>query len=88
MPSSKSASKHLLTSAKRQMQNRIRKSRVKTAEKKFLAAVDGGDQSAAKTALSDCFSVLDKAAKKNVITKNKADRKKSRLAARLAAVGK
>lgn len=88
MPNSKSASKHLLTSIKRQMQNRIRKSRVKTSEKKFLAAIDSGDQAAAKAALSDCFSSLDKAAKTNVITKNKADRKKSRLAARFAAVGK
>ena len=88
MPNSKSASKHLLTSAKRQMQNRIRKSRVKNSEKKFLSAVKSGDTAVAKAALSECFSSLDKAAKKNVITKNKADRKKSRLAARFAVVGK
>lgn len=88
MPNSKSASKHLLTSAKRQLQNRVRKSRVKTSEKKFLSAVESGDQATAKAALADCFSSLDKAAKTNVIAQNKADRKKSRLAARLAAVGK
>jgi len=70
------------------MQNRIRKSRVKNAEKRFFASLENGNMDAAKTDLSCCFSALDKAAKKNVISKNKADRKKARLSVKLAAAGK
>ncbi len=83
MPNRKSAAKSLRGSVKRQLRNRINKSQAKTAEKKFLACVETGDAPAATEALKACFSTLDKAAKKGTITKNKANRKKGRLNARL-----
>ena len=112
MPNIDSAAKRLRQNVKRQMFNRMRKSRVKTAEvnltyilankddaaavTEFLAkffpaevkkAQDAGKSLTGKEAvelsLSKCFSELDKAAKVGVIHKNKADRKKSRLAARI-----
>ena len=52
------------------------KSAVKTATKKFLAAT--GEES--ETAYRDVASELDRAAKKGAIPKQRADRKKSRLA--------
>ena len=107
MPNIDSAAKRLRQNVKRQRFNRIRKSRVKTAEvnltyilankenetavSEFLAkffptalkeAKDAGKE-AVDLALSKCFSELDKAAKVGVIHKNKADRKKSRLSARV-----
>ena len=59
------------------------KSKLRTLEKKFLAALDGGDRQNAEAALRGAVSALDKAAKGGVIHWAKADRKKSRLAAKL-----
>lgn len=88
MPNSKSAAKRLVTSKKCQMQNRVRKSRAKTAEKQFLGDLEQGDLEAAKTSLANCYSALDKAAKVGTIAQNKANRKKGRLSAKLAATAK
>ena len=114
MPNISSAAKRLRQSVKRQLINRMRKSRLKTAEanldyilkakdaevEAFLTKFFPAETKAAKeagkatdkafavaTALSKCFSELDKAAKVGVIHDNKADRKKSRLVARVAANG-
>lgn len=86
MPNSRSAAKRLRQDTVRTLRNRIRKSRIKTFEKKFLSCVEAGDLDGARQNLSHCFSSLDKAAKVNTIHKNKANRKKSRLAARLKAL--
>jgi small subunit ribosomal protein S20 len=86
MPNTKSASKHLRTDAKRTLRNRIRKSLIKTTEKKYLAKIEVKDTEGAKLALVECFSALDKAAKAGTIHRNKANRKKSRLNALLQGV--
>lgn len=86
MPNTKSAKKRLKSSLFKRRNNRIRKSRIKTSETRFEACVVSGDKEAAGGALSRCFSELDRAAKKGAIHKRKADRKKERLAARLAAM--
>jgi small subunit ribosomal protein S20 len=86
MPNTKSAIKHLRTDAKSTMRNRIRKSLIKTAEKKYLAKIQAKDTEGAKIALVECFSTLDKAAKLNTIHKNKAARKKGRLVAMLKGI--
>jgi small subunit ribosomal protein S20 len=61
------------------------KSRLKTLERNFNKAIGEGNKETASTALRNAISALDKAAKKGVIHKAKADRKKSRLSLRLTA---
>jgi len=84
MPTTSSAKKRLRTSLKRRATNRAGKSRLKTCEARLDEVIQTGNREAATTALSRCFSELDKAAKKGTIHPNRADRKKSRLAARVA----
>ena len=86
MPNTKSAKKHLKTDLRRRLQNRVRKSRIKTTEKHLMEKVTAQDASGAREALSQCFSELDKAAKAGTIHRRKADRQKGRLAARAADV--
>jgi small subunit ribosomal protein S20 len=83
MPNTESAKKRLRSSVRRRFINRVRKSRAKTSERRLTDAIASGDAAAAKQALSVCFSELDRAAKAGSIHKNKADRKKQRLALRV-----
>ena len=85
MANTRSAAKQARASLRREAHNKSIKSRLHTLEKKFLAAVadkKAADASAVYRLLS---SALDKAAKTQVIHRNNASRKKSRLAARLKA---
>lgn len=86
MPNTKSAERRVRSTARRQLNNQIIKSRLKTLEKKYTASVSSGDKAVASSALRDVTSALDKAAKRGVIHANKADRKKSRLAVKLDAL--
>ncbi len=83
MPNIKSAIKRVKVNAKKNLRNRMVKSSVKTTLKKFDAAV-ASDPKQATALLDASFSALDKAAAKGVIHKNAANRKKARLARRLA----
>ena len=78
MPNIKSAMKRVKVSKKKNLRNRMIKSGVKTAVKKYEAALT-------QEQLSMASSALDKAANKGVIHKNAANRKKARLARKLAA---
>ena len=84
MPNIKSAAKRLRQSKKRNLINRMRKSRVRTSENRLNAGIAAGNKEEVQALLSKCYSELDKAAKKGAIHQNKADRKKQRLAARVA----
>ena len=77
MPNIKSAMKRVKVSAKKNLRNRMVKTGVKTAVKKFDAALT------AET-YANASSALDKAVSKGIIHKNAANRKKARLAKRLA----
>jgi len=79
-----SAAKHMRADAKKHAKNMARKTKLRETEKALNAAVAAGNKEEAAAALSKCFSQLDKAAKTRVIHSNKADRKKSRLTARVA----
>lgn len=79
MANIKSAKKRVLVSRDRNARNKSIKSAVKTAIKKVEAAVAANDQEAAKAALLEATSTIDKAAKKGVYHKNNAARKVSRL---------
>ncbi len=84
MPTTNSAKKRLRTSLKRRASNRAGKSRLKTSEARLDEVIKTGNREAAMAALSRCFSTFDKEAKRGTIHPNQADRKKSRLAARVA----
>jgi small subunit ribosomal protein S20 len=86
MPNTKSAERRMRSSARKNAQNRSVKSRLHTLEKKYLALVTAGKKDDAATALKAVTSAFDKAAKKGVLHKGTADRKKSRLSVRLNAV--
>lgn len=84
MPNSKSASKAMRHSARRREINLVTKNKFKSAVKEVKKAVSSSSKKEAVSTLSAAFSALDKAAKKGVIHKNTADRKKSRLAKAIA----
>lgn len=82
MANTKSAKKRALVAIKRTARNKMVKSSLRTAVRKYREAV--GSENAAAL-LSQAFAALDKAATKGVIHKNTAARKKARLAKKLAA---
>ncbi len=83
MPNIKSAKKRLLTSAKANLRNRVRKSRVKTFERQFAEKLAAKDLDGARETFKMLCASLDKAAKVGSIHQNKANRRKSRLLAAL-----
>ncbi len=83
MPIQKASFKHVRQTVKRTAANRTAKEELREAVKKarkLIAAKDSG----AKTAVLAACKLLDKAARKRVIAKNAASRKKSRLMQALA----
>ena len=79
MANIKSAKKRVLVTATRTARNKAIKSEVKTMIKKVYAAIETKDQDAAKAALKDAISTMDKATPKGVYHKNTTSRKISRL---------
>lgn len=74
-----SAVKRHKQSEKRRMRNRMAKSTVKTIAKKYTLAVKEGNKDIATGLLRNLISKLDKIARKGIIKKNAASRKKSRM---------
>src|SRR3989442_4780579 len=74
-------------SLKNREHNRQFRSRLRGALKSIRTAIDGNDLNAAKTALKDTISLIDKMASKGIIHRNAAGRYKSRLTTRIAAGG-
>ena len=70
---------------KRTDHNRELRSKLRTGLKTIRAAIDTGDVTKAKAALSQTFSIIDKMAGKGIIHDNAAGRYKSRLVKRLRA---
>lgn len=79
MPNIKSAIKRVSVNEKKNLENRIIKSKISTFTKNFKLKVKDGKYDEAKILLNDVFSLLDTAAKDNVIHKNKANAKKASL---------
>ena len=79
MANIKSAKKRIIVSKTREERNKAIRSGVKTAVKKVYAAIDANDKEAAKAALLNATSVIDKAGSKGVYHKNNTSRKVSRL---------
>lgn len=83
MPNIKSAKKFMRVTAKKTALNRAKKKIFKEAIKKVLDLVKAEKFNEAKKAFVVAQKALDKAAKKGVIKKNTAARKKSRLSKKL-----
>ncbi len=83
LPNIKSAKKRVKVSEKKNLRNRVVKTGVRTALKKFDAAVKA-DPTTANVQLNATASAIDKAVAKGVMHKNAANRKKARLAKQLA----
>lgn len=84
MANIKSQIKRNRQNEKRRLRNRAVRSELRTREKAAIAAA--GTESEAE-ALRQTIKRIDKAASKGVIHKNAAARKKSRLTARIRAIG-
>ena len=72
-------------SLKNREHNRQFRSRLRGALKSIRSAIDGNNPGAAKTALKETISLIDKMASKGIIHRNAASRYKSRLTRRQAA---
>lgn len=83
MPITKSAIKALRQSARRHVRNVARSNAYKKIVKDIKKLVVAGKQEEAKKLLSKLYASVDKAAKTNVIKKNKASRIKSRITRKL-----
>lgn len=79
MPNIKSAKKRVLVSTKKKEQNKMIKSEVKTAIKKYRAAITEGNISLAEQLLPQTVSLIDSAASKGVYHKKNASNKQANL---------
>jgi small subunit ribosomal protein S20 len=83
MPNTKSAIKALRKSKKRYIVNKRNKELLKAEIKKYKKLIEAKNIKEAEEQLKLIYKKLDKAAKTNLIKKNKASRLKSRLTKKL-----
>ncbi len=83
MPKRRAGVKRLRVDKKRHLKNLKIKTELKKTLKKFNALMSANNVAEAKAIFGKVSSLFDKAAKKNVIHPNTADRKKSRLAKKI-----
>lgn len=79
MQKNKSAEKRNRQNEKLRAANKMVKSSIRTAAKKVVAAAEGKDKANAEAALHNMMSEIDTAARKGIVKKNAAARKKSRM---------
>ena len=87
MPNIKSSAKRDQLAKARNAKNKAEKSALKTALKKFNTAVADGDKETAAVTYKAAVRAVDKAAGKNLIHKNNAANKKSKMSHKLSALG-
>lgn len=86
MANSKSSKKRIRVAERRAERNKPLRTEARTYVKKAEVAIAAGDVAAAEVATREAISVLDKVAVKDVIHKNNAARRKSRLMAKFNAL--
>ncbi len=86
MPNIKSAKKRVIIAEKARQHNVAARSKMRTLVKNVLKAVVAGNKEEAKAAFALAEPVLDRAAGKGLIHKNKAARHKSILSAKIKAM--
>ena len=79
----KSAEKKARVDSRRQQRNKSLRSQIKTGVTKAERLIFAGDMEAARGAVAEAVSSLDKAAEKQIIHGNNAARRKSRLLKKL-----
>jgi small subunit ribosomal protein S20 len=88
MANTKSAKKAARQSARREVINKSRRSRARSAVRKVEEAIASGDRSRALAAMAEAEPAIIRAAQKGIVHRNAARRKVSRLTHRIAALGK
>jgi len=83
MPIKKAAIKFIRQTKKRTVRNKLVKAKIKQTRLNFKKALIAGDKNQAQDSAQTAVKLLDKAAQKGVIKKNKAARLKSRLLTKL-----
>ncbi len=86
MANTAQARKRARQSVKVNAHNAALRSTLRTAIKKVIKAIEGGDKAAAMATYQENVSVIDRIADKKIIHKNKAARHKSRLTAAIKAL--
>lgn len=87
MANIKSAEKRARQTVKRRAQNVATRSKLRTAIKSVVTAVNAGDKQAATANLKAAVPVIDSMVNKGIIHRNKASRHKSHLNARVKEMG-
>ncbi len=88
MPNTKSANKAMRQSRRRNAINTRTKFKFKSAVKETRTHITAGSAAEATESLKKAMSAIDKAVKKDVMHKNTAARRKSRLAKAIAKIAK
>lgn len=86
MANSAQAAKRARQAEKRRQHNAARRSMMRTQIKRVLKAIKVGDKTAASDAFKAAVPIIDNAANKGMMHKNKAARHKSRLNAHIKAM--
>ena len=83
MPNIKSSKKDVIQSKIAYEKNKANKTALKTAVKKFDAALEAGDRAVAEGAYKAAVKAVDQAINKGIMNKNAAARKKSSMTLKL-----
>ena len=86
MANTAQAKKRARQAEKRRQRNVGQRSLVRSAIKKVVISLDGGDKAETQGLLTAATPIIDSMARKGIIHKNKAARHKSRLNQRLRAI--
>ena len=87
MANIKSAKKRAKQAVVRNARNASQRSMMRTALKKVIKALDAKDKAGAESAYKSAEPLLDRYSSRGLIHKNKANRHKSRITARIKAIG-
>lgn len=88
MPHCKQAAKRMRQGERLRLKNRAMTSAMRTSFKRVLDLAKAGQKTEALAALPLATQRIDKCAKRHILHKNNAARKKSRIARAVAAIGK
>jgi small subunit ribosomal protein S20 len=88
MANTKSAKKATRQIARRTVVNKVRRTKVRSAIRKVEEAITSGDRSLALGSMAEAEPAIIRAAQKGIMHRNLARRKVSRLAHRIAKLGK
>ncbi len=88
MAITKNAKKAIRVSSRKRVYNIRRKTALHGAVKSVKTTIKAGNTTEAQSLMATAYKAIDKAAKRGIIKKNTAARKKSRLMLSLAKVGK